>query len=189
MGILNRILGKSDEPPSQPQFAKLLTKALRQAGDERDIQFDADEFMLTFDAGEGDTDIANLANLHRQYCDAPPDSRDAVLKHVVRSLLMGGREPPSDFADARPDILPAVRSRGYHELAMLQGKVQDMDFPPMPSQQIGDHLAAGLVYDLPEAMQGILARATRRMGCDVLRSYGSRPRELGGNGLSSRRRQ
>ena len=53
MGIFNRILGKSDEPPSQTAFAKLLTKALRQAGDERDIQFDADEFMLTFDDGEG----------------------------------------------------------------------------------------------------------------------------------------
>ena len=155
MGLLNRILGKSDEPPSRPQFAKLLTDALRQAGDQRDIQFDADEFMLTLEDGEGNTAIANLANLHRQYCDAPPDSRDTALKLTVRSLLLGDREPPSEFADARPDILPAVRSRGYYELAQLQAKVQGMDFPLLPSQQIGDHLAAGLVYDLPEAMQGI----------------------------------
>jgi hypothetical protein len=60
---------------------------------------------------------------------------------------------PETFEDAQPDVLPTVRARAYYDLTALQLKVQGAREVDWPYQILADHLAVGLVYDLPEAMQ------------------------------------
>jgi hypothetical protein len=60
MGIFDRFFGPSDKD----KFARLLTRAIRQAGDKSSITYDANEFRLL---GEG-MHVFNLGNVYREYC-------------------------------------------------------------------------------------------------------------------------
>ena len=58
---------------------------------------------------------------------------------------------PEDFEDAKPDLLPIVRSRSYFELNSLEDGIP----LSLPYEVLGEHFGIGLVYDLPEAMRSV----------------------------------
>ncbi|MBW3595847.1 MAG: DUF1444 family protein, partial [Planctomycetes bacterium] len=151
MGLIDRFLG-----PARPdRFAQQLISAMRQAGDPRSAVYDPAEFQLKFYDGEKEVGIASLRNLYDEYCKVPRNMRRHQMRHVVRALLSYHKELPEEFADAQCDLRPMVRTRSYFDMIRLQQEAEGNEGPNIPYQPIGDHLAASLVYDLPESMRTI----------------------------------
>src|SRR5688572_19762720 len=74
MGLLDRFLG----PPSKDQFARLVMEGLRQAGEQRKLIYDAQQFCLRLDGQGGQ--VSNLVNLYGEFCSAPRDRRALVVR-------------------------------------------------------------------------------------------------------------
>ena len=143
------IPNKPSEPPTQDEFAQWVTDGIRKAGATADIVYDRERFCLS--QGDKDGTVLFLANAYKEYCSAPEPMRPQVLQRYVRSWFMGAITLPEAFDDLHPDLLPIVRTRSYFDLARMntgKGAV-------LPHQVLGEHLAVGLVYDLPQAMRSI----------------------------------
>jgi uncharacterized protein YtpQ (UPF0354 family) len=149
MGIMDRLFG----PPSRDKFAHLVMDGLRTAGESREIVYDREQFCLRIDDEHGQT--ANLVNLYGEFCSVPRDQREMVVRNTVRSWFLSGKEIPESFEDARYDLLPTVRSRSFIEFTILQLTNEGNRGPNWPYQILGEHMAVGLVYDLPQAMRSI----------------------------------
>ena len=149
MGLMDRFFG----PPSRDKFANLVIEGLRRSGETREIVYDREQFCLRVDDEQGQT--ANLVNLYGEFCSAPREQREAVLKNTVRSWFLSRKEIPESYEDASYDLLPTIRSRSFIEFTILQLSAEGNRGPNWPYQIIGDHLALGLVYDLPQAMRSI----------------------------------
>jgi hypothetical protein len=154
MGVFDWLSGSK---PTKAKFAELMADALRQAGEPQELHFDPEEFQL-IRAGENQH-VLNLHNAFDEYCAAFTEDRPKVLQRFVRSWFSSRKEVPKVFAEARPDLLVGVRNRSYYEFARLQMRAQfqgqatgDFDWP---NRVLAEHLAVGLVYDLPEAMMQI----------------------------------
>lgn len=151
MGLIEKFFG----PPSQDRFARSLLAALRRAGDPREARYNPEKFQIRFyDAGR-DAGIANLRNFYDEHCRIPRSERQRHLRHIVRGLLTYLKQVPDEFEDARPDLRPIVRARSYFEFLRLQSEIEGHESPDIPFHDVGDHLSAALVYDLPESMQSI----------------------------------
>jgi hypothetical protein len=143
------LLEKPSEPPTQDEFARLVTDCIREAGETGDIVYDPERFCLS--PGDKDGTVLFLGNAYKEYCSAPEPRRPQVLQRYVRSWFIGAITLPEAFDDVHPDLLPIVRRRSYFDLAranMGQNAV-------LPHQVLGEHLAVGLAYDLPQAMRSI----------------------------------
>ncbi|MCA9220501.1 MAG: hypothetical protein KDA71_09260, partial [Planctomycetales bacterium] len=64
MGIFDSLRGT----PSKDRFAKMLIQALHDAGDTRQIEYDAEEFRLLLSDDGDDAGFINLANFYAQFC-------------------------------------------------------------------------------------------------------------------------
>lgn len=151
MGLLDRFRG----PPKPDKFARLLIAAMQRAGDPRRAVYERAEFQLKFYEGDKEVGVACLRNLYDEYCKTPVKVRAQQLKHIVRALLSYHKELPDEFEHARYDLRPMVRTRSYFDLIRLQQQAEGNEGPDIPYEAIGDHLAASLVYDLPESMRTI----------------------------------
>ena len=159
MGIFARFFG----PPSRDKFARLMTNAIRQAGETAAIVYDAGEFRLVVE-GEGKR-FFNLGNIYHEYCSLPQAKRREGLRHYVRSWFSDHKEIPGAFEDLGPDLLPAVRDRSYFETTKLRAELDGLAPVEWPSQVIAEHLAVSLVYDLPEALVQVQQRHLSEWGC------------------------
>lgn len=140
-------------PPTKDEFAKLVTDRIRQAGEKGSIIYEPEEFSLR---GEGKRFAAMfLTNAYKEYCAAPADAHELVVKNWVRNWFATSKEMPEDFEDVKPDLLPVVRSRAYFDLNSLRGEVECGKPTSWPYQLLGEHFGVGLVYDLPESMRSI----------------------------------
>ena len=148
------------DAPKPDEFANMLIAGLHRAGMRGDIRYDADEFCLR---NEGWAPL-KLANAYREYCTATSENRTKVLQHWVRAWLRSKQQMPEDFEDARHDFLPAVRARAFYASANLWAVVEGNDPPDWPYQPIGEHLAVGLVYDMPESMKMIWQKDLDKWG-------------------------
>ncbi len=142
--------GKFDKPPTKAQFVRLVSDALRKAGETAKLHYDREAFSLS---AEGQAQrIFWLNNVYKEYCAARPDHRPGLLRNVVRSWLVPAHSVPESYEDVHPDLLPAVRARGYYEVTRLQLKAEGHEPDEGPYRRIGEHLAVGLAYDLPGAI-------------------------------------
>jgi uncharacterized protein YtpQ (UPF0354 family) len=151
MGLFDKLF----KPASPDKFAQHPIRAMKQAGDPRSAVYDPAEFQLRFYDGDKEVGVASLRNLYDEYRMVPRKLRGNQLKHVVRALLSYHKEMPEEFTDAQCDLRPMVRTRSYFDLIRLQQRSEGNDAPDIPYEPVGDHLAASLVYDLPEAMRTI----------------------------------
>jgi uncharacterized protein YtpQ (UPF0354 family) len=149
MGIIDILFG----PPSRDKFANLVLDGLRRAGEQREIVYDREQFCLRVEGDHGQT--ANLVNLYREFCSVPREQREMVIRTTVRSWFLSGKDLPEAYEDACYDLLPTIRSRAFIEFTLLQLSNDGNRLPNWPYQIIGEHLALGLVYDLPQAMRSI----------------------------------
>jgi uncharacterized protein YtpQ (UPF0354 family) len=139
--------------PTRDQFAQLMMDAIHKAGETGEIAYEQEEFLLRGD-GENGT-IIFLSNAHQEYCSAPAEQREKILKRCVRNWFVHLREMPEEFEDAKPDLFPVVRARSYFDLTRLRMEVEGHEAAPWPHEVLGEHLAVGLVYDFPDSMWSI----------------------------------
>ncbi len=143
----------SDKPDGQNAFARLVIDRLREVGVTSPIDYDAEEFQLHI---QGDKEsILFMNNAYREYCSLPADHRFQAVRRFVRGWLQANRPAPEEYADIRPDILPAVRSRSFFEAARLRMVLGGSEDTHLPYQVLGDDLGLGLVYDMPDSMKPI----------------------------------
>lgn len=137
--------------PSRDEFAKMLIDSAHRAGMSGDIQYDANEFCLC----NGGWDNLYLENAYRQYCSADHKHRVGVLQHWARAWLQSKEEIPEAFEDARNHLLPVVQTRASCELARLRMDHDGEQTCKVLHHPIGEHLVAGILYDLPNLMRRI----------------------------------
>ena len=143
------IPNKPSELPTQDKFAEWMTNGIRKAGATADIVYDHERFSLS--QGDKNGTVLFLANAYQEYCSVPESQRPQVLQRYVRSWFIGAITLPESFDDLHPDLLPIVRTRSYFDLARMNTGKNAV----LPHQVLGEHLAAGLAYDLPQAMRSI----------------------------------
>lgn len=142
-------------PSKRDQFADRLVRRVKEAGETSEIRYERDAFRLNFfDQGEP-TGAANLANLFQEYDRLPLAQREAYLTQVTRAILSHHKVIPEAYEDAEPDILPLLRRRACLESSRLQQRLLGNTEKEVPCLEIGSHLLAVPVYDLPEAMRTI----------------------------------
>lgn len=147
MGLIDRFLG----PPSRHRFARMVREGIVQAGETRPVVYDRQRFRLTTGAADGP--VMNLGNMYEEFRSAPREIRPQVVKNTVRNWFIDRRQMPDEFADALPDLLPVVRARSYYEFTQLQLEIDGSPGSGCPYQPLAEHLAVGLVYDMPESMR------------------------------------
>jgi hypothetical protein len=148
MGLIDRLFG----PPSEEDFAAHIIEALRRAGENRPIEYDAGARKLIFWHGDQMGEL-NLANLHATYCQVAKEDRPEWLKQVCIGLV-NPMPPPADFEHAKVDLLPALRSRAMVDFVRLEAEIAGKPGDAVPAEiHISDHLSGCLVYDLPNSMR------------------------------------
>jgi hypothetical protein len=151
MGLRDWLLG----PPGKDQFARMVMDAVRDAGEKDPIRYDRKSFQLL---GEGEhKGVMNLTNPYDEYCAMPKDRRPALFKNLVRSWFSARRSIPEDFEDAKPDLLPSIRSRTLFELTAmrLRSEAEKGATLNWPHRVLAESLGVCLVYDLPDSMMQI----------------------------------
>jgi uncharacterized protein YtpQ (UPF0354 family) len=146
----------SNRPMTQDEFAANLSREAKKAGETCRPEYVRESFQLRFLKPDGTIDvISSLQNVYAEYLETPEESRPTVIKRFLRGILSRKREMPDEFDDAKPDILPVIRSRFFSERLRLErrnggefGKASDLLGIPL-----GDQFEAIFVYDLPDSMR------------------------------------
>ena len=146
MSLFDKLFGQ----PGKKKFARLLSDAIRQAGETVAIRYDAEAFRLVVEGEE--KRFFNLANVYREYCATPSAKRGRALRHYVRSWFANRKRIPASFEDVVLDLLPAVRNRCQFEITRLKAQLDGLPSVEWPHQVVADHLTVSLVYALPEAL-------------------------------------
>jgi hypothetical protein len=143
----------SDKNPSHDEFAQLVIARLRETGLPGEMSYDSGEFQVVV---EGEIkSILFLGNAYREYCSVSEKHRPNSLRRFVRGWLDAHKPAPDEYADIKPDILPAVRSRSFFESARLRMVIGGDEDTFLQYQSLGDDLGLGLVYDMPDSMKPI----------------------------------
>jgi hypothetical protein len=135
--------------PDRDEFARMLLAQIRRAGVTKRLEYDAADFKIT--AGEGAmVHFVSLGNAYEEYRRAPRAARRGILERWAR--LSAPRETPTSFDDVRRNLLPRVRDRAQYDRIPIQLRLQGMTPPAYAYRIIAEHLAVGLVHDLPESV-------------------------------------
>lgn len=137
-----------NRPLTQDKFAAMLVKRIRASGDARPVTYDRQEFRLR----KADDSVSFLHNLYQEYLRCEPEEREGLIRNFLAMWHTTGLPLPAEFADAKADILPALRARSYFELDLMRAKGGQASTPP-PYEVIAEHLAVAVVYDLPTSMR------------------------------------
>lgn len=145
MGLLDRFLG----PPGKDKFAKLIMRRLESAGVSGPLEYDRSNFSIK----QPDEKLYFLDNIYAEYCRVPKSDRELVLTTYMRGWVTQA-EIPSDFQDAKHDLLPALRARAYFELD-LRFAAPTYSLENHPYQIVAEDLCLSVVYDLPSSMMTV----------------------------------
>lgn len=156
--LLDRLLGR-------PTLERLIHDATRWLTDHgcTDIQ-PAPERMEMKVRRDGGLHTLSLSNLYREYAQAPRRQRAALLDRFLSSVIVS-HALPTNYEQARPQLMPVVRASGgmgiARQTAMLSGA-------PPGSQAACRPLAAdvviALVIDQPHAMAYVQERTLQEWG-------------------------
>ena len=142
---LDRSRFQGQQPISKDDFARLMLDRIQQAGERGRIVYQPEHFRLHHEVNNVNM---SLGNVYAEYGAAAGRSRERIVKHWVRVWFSLSRELPEEFEDAKPDLLPLVKSRSDFELAgpdLGSGVIS-------PYEVLGEHFGVGIVYDQPESM-------------------------------------
>lgn len=152
-------------PPSQDQFAKLFIDALRRAGISEPLSYDqANGRIVIGDAQSGQSIF--VVNFYREYLSLPRSARKQHLADRAKMLAARDVECPDDFETARENLRPKLWVRSALEKMRLRVQLDGGDltrFNP-PEYEVGSHLVASLVYDLPDKMVSINSEQLDKWG-------------------------
>ena len=150
------------KPPDRAGFARLMERALREAGETRPIRFDADEFRLNVGGERGLQ--CYLGHIYDEFVKSRAADRASTVKRFAQATRQAGALPDTlgRWKDARPRLLPRLRERMYLENRRLTFAAQGKAIAELPCRPVGPHLAATLVYDLPDSMLEITFDALQK---------------------------
>ncbi|MFG6432201.1 hypothetical protein [Roseateles sp. LYH14W] len=158
MSFLDRLLGR----PTLDNLIRDTTRWLEGQGC-TDIQASPERMEIKL-TRRGGTHILSLSNLRREYENTPRAQRQALLEKFLSSLLVDDGMPGS-YAEARPKIMPVVRSTGGMGIARLS--TAGTDAPPgseAAQRPLVADLVVALVIDLPNSMMYVQERSLTEWG-------------------------
>lgn len=151
MDLLRYLFGSS----KRDDFADRLLRRVKDAGETREIRYERDTYQFRFFEQGELAGVANLGNIFNEYIRLSSGERESYLTRIARAILSHHKPIPESFEDAQCDILPIVRSRAYLEIDNLQRRLEGKPRFELPYIEVGSHLLALPIYDLPEAMRSI----------------------------------
>lgn len=162
MAIFNR----PKKQPTQDEFAATVERTMRKVAGWRVAAYDKEEFRPTLSRDGEENTVMNLRNLYAEYCNAPPSNRAALLQRTCIGLAQQV-EAPNEFEDAKPDLFPTIRSKASLEVMRLDRKLEGECEDDIPWIPVSEHLAACLVYDLPNTMQFVTEKRLDEWGVSL----------------------
>ncbi len=142
MGLLDWLTGRV----TREKFALMVIDAMRQAGLEDPVEFDAEDFAIRV----GDDRKVYLGNAFDEYHAAPKKVRHQVIEHYAFGVFISPEElTPDSFAQAAPNLRPVVRGRMYLEYMRMQAEIDSDEYIDAPSRPIGEHFVEMLAFDMP----------------------------------------
>jgi hypothetical protein len=143
-------------PPTEARFAQLFMSELQQAGETRPIKFDADEFQLVIAENGEQSGLINLRNFYAEFCSLSPADRKKYLPETIQAILAPREELPEDFETIKGHLRPKIWARASIEHTNLQARIRGgQKGIDMPQYEVGAHLLASIVYDLPRSVRSI----------------------------------
>ena len=148
MEFIDRLLGR----PTLDSLIRQLGRYVRTQGVELVESLPAQMEVVV--RRDGSSSRIYLGNLLHEYGKAKRRDRQSVVEGFVSSLINGNAETPATYADAKPLLLPVVRSVGALGVAMSAGlrTAVDMAFPAIVQRPLVADLAVSLVVDRPKSM-------------------------------------
>jgi uncharacterized protein YtpQ (UPF0354 family) len=145
----------TNENVSGDDFANLVIEGLKNAGDDRQVTYDAEEFRLEFREENADCGVLNLTNLHAEYAKLDEEFREQRMSEIVRAALSHLKPIPEEFKDASYDLRPRLWARSTFESMRLRSRLEGAEEPRWPLEPIGENLYLSLVFDLPESVRSL----------------------------------
>jgi hypothetical protein len=158
MSLFKRLLNR---PLSADEFAKWMIKRLRASGETHSINYDRAQFRLD---KPGSDNHFFLSNLYQEYRRLPKADHENLVRSFLTTWHTSGMKAPQEFNDAKADLLPALRARGYLEIDTAQVSENLRVQHDIPHIVIADHLVVTLVYDLPKSMMTVSAELLEQWG-------------------------
>jgi hypothetical protein len=168
-------------PPSEAKFAQLMIDELRRCGVEQEITYDEpNRRILIGSAGDGQSVF--LGNFYQEYVSLPRKQRAVHLRNRARMLLGGGIEPPDDYEEAREHLRPKLWARAAIVKTRLHIELDGGDPGrfDLPDYEVGSHLIASLVYDLPDQMVSVSREQLEKWGVSYYEALEAARENLGG---------
>jgi hypothetical protein len=151
------------------RFIARLMRAIREAGEKDETRFDPEQQAIV-QLRDGETvSVINPGNLFSMYQRLPRRERPDFIRHCVRMALTRHKELPEDFEAASHDLRPRIWARATLEQERLRAafKWKEGSLADLPSQPLGEHLVAMLVYDWPESVQSVTNQNLAAWGVSV----------------------
>lgn len=156
IGWLQDTFGTTDEAG----FARGVVRALRRAGCDANITFDARSSELRIGGG-----TLFLGRIHAEFLELPRTARRGHLDHIAALLLesLVASPEPVDLETARAQLIPRVRERIYWELneRMFESTGNGATIPMRP---VGSHHVIELCLDLPASYVSVNAELLATWG-------------------------
>jgi hypothetical protein len=143
-------------PPTPARFADLFMQEMRRAGFKDELRYEPETDRILYGKGKS-PGIINLCNFFKEYLALPAGRRKQHIADRARLFSRANDETPDDFAEAREHLRPKLWVKAALEKTRLQIRIDGGDaskFDP-PEYEVGSHLTASLVYDLPEMMKSV----------------------------------
>ena len=134
---------------SREEFVQLLLAKAQVLKPEAAFDYDAKDFALKSRTQE--QQVLYLHNALLEYNRCSFEERPYILKKWLRHLLFL-KPMPDEFEDVLPDLLPALRTRGYFELTQLRFREQGRTMPPFPYQDVGERFGLTVAYDMHDSI-------------------------------------
>jgi hypothetical protein len=156
-----------DNTANKHAFACRVIEALRAAGETCRLEFDPASFTIRRDGKQW----CFLGHIFDEYVNTPDWAHQEVMGKIVDGLLSTPRHVPSSFDEVRCGLRPEVRGRAYFSESELFAEVVNDPLAARPYLPIGDHHAAGIVYDTPTALREITRRKLGEWGGTFEEAY------------------
>ncbi len=149
--------------PSSERLAARIVKALIRAG-ATEVRREPGSLDIEFQSASGSKVMMNLENLHRACRFSWPWRRRALRERFLRPFFED-IDVPDSWAEAAPDVFPALRDSYFFEAVRVQRCIDGKDLNDMPAgRPLTDRLLIHLVYDTYEHMVPVSDAALAKWG-------------------------
>ena len=167
MEFIDRLLGR----PTLHSLIRELGRYVRTQGVELVESLPAQMEVVV--RRDGSSSRIYLGNLLDEYSKTKRRDRQSVVERFVSSIVTGNSDTPATYADAKPLLLPVVRSAAALGVAMSAGlrTAVDTDFPAIVQRPLVADLAVSLVVDRPNSMAYVNADNLRAWGVTLDQAF------------------